>query len=56
MASSASRNRLFWKEPIGLPNALRSRVYSMVCSSTASMAAAAMMAIEMRSLRWFSIR
>ena len=56
VASSASRNRLFWKLPIGLPNALRSLVYCSVCSSTSSMAATAMMAIEIRSCGRFCIR
>ena len=56
VASSASTNRVFWKLPIGLPNALRSLVYCSVCSSTASIAAAAMTAMLMRSCGRFCIR
>ena len=56
VASSASRNRLFCWLPIGLPNALRSLVYCRVCSSTASIAGAAITAMLMRSCGRFCIR
>ncbi|SKV36554.1 Uncharacterised protein [Mycobacteroides abscessus subsp. abscessus] len=56
VASSASRKRLFWKLLMGLPNALRSVVYAMVSSSTDSIAAAAMTAIDIRSCGRFFIR
>ncbi len=56
VASSASKNRLFWKLPIDLPNALRSLAYCSVCSSTDSIPAAAMMAIEIRSCGRFCIK
>ena len=47
--SSASVKREAWKEPIGWPNALRSRTYSSVQSSAASAAATADAAIDRRS-------
>ena len=56
VASSASTNRVFWKLPIDLPNALRSRQYWIVMSRQDSIAAAATTAIDRRSCGRFCIR
>ena len=49
VAISARRKRLFWNEPIGCPNALRSFTYSSVWSSAARAAATPVTAIDRRS-------
>ena len=46
---SARRKRLFWNEPIGWPNALRSFTYSSVRSSAVRAAATPVTAIDRRS-------
>ncbi|MNP53571.1 hypothetical protein D3C76_1480580 [compost metagenome] len=47
--TSASLKRVFWKSSTGLPNTLRSLVYSTVSFSARSIWAAAPMAICARS-------
>ncbi len=49
VAISASRKRLFWNEPIGWPNAVRSFTYSSVRSRACRAAATAVTAMESRS-------